>query len=209
MSTIEDYPVVQPGEWGRYLDPWETRILATGYIAALPVKATMVPRAFFLAVIERLLDDYRDQALTGNWKITRWDDEIQRDVTHFIMPSDVDWLAGEVLPVAWSMDRFPMSTWMHDTRGCGCIVGEYLVAARVMNNDLDPQAVRMGVAGRVESINNLLNEAYAPVQSRLLFTFGNDIDTCLRDAVTGALDGGAWESGETPAILVFDRGDAA
>lgn len=83
-------------------------------------------------------------------------------------------LRDELLPVAQSMPRFPMGTWINATRGCGCVVGEYLIAA----SELD----RAGIVreypehwGGVD-IDALLCQR--PNGKRLL-GFGNSLDGAL------------------------------
>lgn len=39
----------------------------------------------------------------------------------------------ELMPVAQSMTMFPFDSWLVPSRGCGCVVGEYLVARAAMD----------------------------------------------------------------------------
>lgn len=51
-------------------------------------------------------------------------------------------LLDELLPVAETMDRFPLGQWIAPDRGCGCLVGEYLVADRVLIEHAAHQEIR-------------------------------------------------------------------
>lgn len=83
-------------------------------------------------------------------------------------------LRDELLPVAQSMPRFPMATWIDERRGCGCVVGEYLIAT----SELD----RAGVTRRLEvsGISALLDELE---NGRRLIDFGERVDDALRNEI--------------------------
>lgn len=95
-------------------------------------------------------------------------------------------LRAELLPVASKMPTFPIGTWLSASRGCGCVVGEYLIARKQIdqhNAVLDELAARKATVeeylsrSRETSIEAMLEEV--PNGGDLL-KFGNWIDRAVR-----------------------------
>jgi hypothetical protein len=85
-------------------------------------------------------------------------------------------LRDELLPVAQSMPRFPMNTWVDPTRGCGCVVGEYLVATSEMD-----RAALARESSRGEAQERIREMLFANPNGSELIQFGSDVDERLRD----------------------------
>jgi hypothetical protein len=122
----------------------------------VPVRSVLMPRADFLALVEDEIDTgpYAGDARDG--------------------------LRRELLPVAKSMPRFPLGTWLDEERGCGCVVGEYLVARQEID-DFNARVVvadAVGDNGQLTTVRNLLREN--PLGDAL-FEFGNRIDGRMRN----------------------------
>lgn len=96
-------------------------------------------------------------------------------------------LAERLLPIAQTMTTFPISAWINLSRGCGCVVGEYLVAAEIIERDSHYTS---------NGIMELL--ADDPNGSELV-DFGEDIDTRLYNYVTARVSSTSWY-----AILIED-----
>lgn len=79
---------------------YEVETLNIGILNQMPVRSVRMPREQFVALVEHTLTD-------------RGYSDAVRD---------------EVMPVARQMPRFPLGSWLDRDRGCGCVVGEYLVA---------------------------------------------------------------------------------
>jgi hypothetical protein len=104
-------------------------------------------------------------------------------------------LTDELLPVAATMPRFPMSEWQHTERGCGCVVGEYLIAtselsrAELANNEIAKNAwcdeCYDDEMPDFVTVDSLLNKR---PDSSMLFKFGCEIDHALRSEIWGCND---------------------
>jgi hypothetical protein len=87
------------------------------------VRSALMPRAMFMEVVEDLLDEYKDRRR--------------------LEPKVIE----ELRETARSMPRFPLNTWISRSRGCGCVIGEYLIAQKEIG-ELARQAWVEEVAGR-------------------------------------------------------------
>jgi hypothetical protein len=54
-------------------------------------------------------------------------DELIEEFRSYYGNEVADYLDTELRHIAQKMDRFPLGEWMDTNRGCGCVVGEYLV----------------------------------------------------------------------------------
>lgn len=86
--------------------PYQKETMTVGLLDEQEVTAVRMPRARFTTIFERTLEDRFD-----------YDPEI------------VVALRKELLPVVETMPRFPLGSWVDTERGCGCVVGEYLIAS--------------------------------------------------------------------------------
>lgn len=80
------------------LAPYEVETITAGFLEEEEIRVVRMPRSRFVQLVDELL------------------------------VADYPQLRDEILPVAESMIRFPLGEWIHRSRGCGCLVGEYLVA---------------------------------------------------------------------------------
>jgi hypothetical protein len=106
------------------------------------------------------------------------------------------------------MDRFALSTWMDSQRGCGCLVGEYLVARDVLDREAYveafAEAMRTDAASTASvSVEDVIDAAYAPAFADGLKSIGVRIDRALGRALT-AHDCRYIEASRTRTYL-FDR----
>lgn len=85
-------------------------------------------------------------------------------------------VADKVLPVAQTMTTFPMQNWIHPTRGCGCVVGEYLIAADYIEREAFAHS-----EGIYDTLVTCLNKDPNGGELR---QFGNMIDDHLETYVT-------------------------
>jgi hypothetical protein len=127
---------------------------------------------------------------------------------------DADFLRAELLPVAEKMPRFPLGTWLHSERGCGCVVGEYLVASREVGEVQEiNEAIRKTRKGSLDrrraiiaafkssSVEELLMTRN---NGRLLAEFGQDIDANVRDYIRGRLEDGVYATDVASVEIVKD-----
>lgn len=95
-----------------------------------------------------------------------------------------------VEPTAETIDRFPLGEWISPTRGCGCIVGEALVAADAINR-YDFMKLEHGSPFRLENgaydVYSLIEHAYdGDIDlANALYSFGNDVDLEVRALLPG------------------------
>lgn len=122
-----------------------------GRLGKASVYAVLMDRRVFLDTIDKTL--------------TKYDPKLQ--------PA----MRDEIWPVAETMTHFPFGTWMDAHRGCGCIVGEYLVAGGII--DRDQFATNPGYT----SVHALLNNRHGRDLGGALEDFGNDIDQKLKNLI--------------------------
>lgn len=95
----------------------------------------------------------------------------------------------ELMPVAKTMPRFPFSAWINPERGCGCVVGEYLVAtSEITRHNL---AIEFNHVDTYSTISRMLRSN--PIGKELM-DFGSAIDTALANELkhSGLVDTN-WE----------------
>jgi hypothetical protein len=150
--------------------PYRQATVTVGHLEKQEIEVVFMPRADFLDVVQETLD------------------------------SDDDYLpiADKILETAWSVQRFPMGAWIHSTRGCGCLIGEMLVAhdvfeeynrrvkagLSVIPEEVNTDARRNLTESPVESradIESLLRERYPEDHVKVLRRFGEVIDEAMRD----------------------------
>lgn len=133
-----------------------------GHLKQVEVSVVRMPRERFLEIVDGLLNE-----------------------------SDPG-LREELRPVAESMSSYPLGEWINEERGCGCVVGEYLVASS-----------EMGRAGLVDgpSIQCLLSEKIS--RGDALLVFGEEIDRRMKAEVR-TQDEDGWSLYPT-AVLIEDE----
>jgi len=85
------------------MEPYKITEREVGMLAKQKVSSVDMPRKRFLEIVE---------------------EELQNELYAPIRE--------EMLSTARTMQRFPLSTWVNEDRGCGCVVGEYLIARSEM-----------------------------------------------------------------------------
>lgn len=133
-----------------------------GVLKQESVLAVRMPRAQFLEAVDHVLDEMMVSA--GFWY------EV----------SDVEEVRALIRPVAARIERFPLSAWVAESRGCGCLVGEYLIAHDLLSRE---SAASKGVS--YVTVRNVLRSAHAEGVTRTLIEFGAAIDSYLRKLVLG------------------------
>ena len=79
-----------------------------------------------------------------------------------------DQISEEMRDTAYHMTHYPLGTWMDDKRGCGCVVGEYLIAHDLVYREKD------------EDNDTIVNElGKMGEKGDILSSFGNTIDVKL------------------------------
>lgn len=160
------------------ITPYRQAKVTVGHLEEQTISAVFMPRGDFLDVVQDTLD------------------------------SDEKYLpiAGKVLETAWSVQRFPMGAWIHETRGCGCLIGEMLVADEVIDEynrrklagvsiipeEVNADARRNLTERRLESsveVEKLLKERYPEEHVRVLRHFGEHIDSELHDHLNDTTPG--------------------
>lgn len=142
-------------------EPYEISTITAGFLEQKEIKVVHMPRETFMEIVTDLLDH-------GTHYCT---EECAEDCCE---DHGFAAIRDEILPVAQEMVRFPVSEWLEPTRGCGCVVGEYLVAT----SELDRAA--LVAKYQTVSIEAMLSER---PNSEMLIAFGNQIDTALLDHV--------------------------
>ena len=81
----------------------------------------------------------------------------------------------DILATAETMPRFPFGTWINTDRGCGCVIGEYLIASA----EVERSVLLKDVDDAWQTVQELLEDN--PHKTELL-AFGNEIDRVMRSA---------------------------
>jgi hypothetical protein len=145
--------------------------LMIGAVRPEEVVAVRMPRARFLGLVDAELDCVAEE----------WGADVAGR------------LRDRLVPVARSMPVYPLGEWVTPGRGCGCVVGEYLIAAReldramlarthidvedLLGDEQDGDALLMfgeGIDHRVRQ------EAYASVDERVIYAaVGDRVDVIV------------------------------
>jgi hypothetical protein len=174
--------------------PYSTAVIPIGILNVVETPVAYMPRRDYLALV--------DEAIRYAARATHADAAALRD---------------RLLPTARTMDRFALDDWISMDRGCGCLVGEYLVAADVLDRgdflretatadeayrrgdyDVDRPEVRTYLARIVDDVDVV----------DALEMVGEEIDALIEDRL---LDEGArYTSGRLVEAVVFlDDDDSA
>lgn len=150
------------------MQPGDTRTVLMGFLEPELVQVLAVSREDFMAVVEKTLGfmaeiAYQDEDNVWRTKMVSYDPIRER-----------------MLAQAEKMDRFPLSSWMEPNRGCGCLVGEYLVANHTFG-EYNRQYIA-NYQGEAQSIPDLLRQVESERDAELLIKFGSDIDEALKQA---------------------------
>lgn len=157
-------------------------IVDVGHLEKQRIKAVFMPRRDFLDIVQATLDDARY--------------------------ADYSPIADKVLKTAQTMERFLFGAWLHKTRGCGCLVGEMLVADEVIDvrnrtaahTLIDDKLVRLKlIPSDAPSVTSLLKERYPDKLGETLIDFGEAIDEALQNHLSHVLPD--WNS---EAIIIED-----
>jgi hypothetical protein len=147
-------------------DAYKVERREVGHITPQMVRAALMPRGDFLELVDRCLEETR-------------------------VALGVD-LTEKLRPVAETMPHFPLGTWMHAERGCGCVVGEYLVVADLIDR---ADAVPDPDTGRPERVN-IVSVLSAQPDGQALEWFGEAIDSEVRVRLRA-------RNGESFPVVVF------
>jgi hypothetical protein len=177
-------------------EPYDIVEAMIGHFQPTPIMCVLMPRGDFVEAVDKLVVEYADVYEVEGFP------ECRR-------------VLDELGVTAREMDRFPMGIWLDEERGCGCIVGEYLVARKVLQADgvekVDKLTVRRELCDSIFSRPNRHDEsltaelaAVEPDNYNLLISFGDRINEDLIEvAVEQGVDHGSYEE-----ILVIDDFDA-
>lgn len=158
------------------MQPGDTRTVLMGYLEPERVNVLAVSREDFMRVVEEVLRDpailVHEQEGPGGIP------EYRQEVTNY------DPIRDRILEVASTQTRFPLSSWIEPNRGCGCLVGEYLVAQHTFGEYEEER--RRKVAGmqanNYRSVPDILREVETEHDAALLIKFGAEIDEAMKRA---------------------------
>jgi hypothetical protein len=154
---------------------YPVEIKMVGFLTQEEVKSTNMPRARFLELVEEGIQQLAD----ADWPA-----------------EDIEALRSEITPVVQTMPRFPLGTWMHSVRGCGCVVGEYIVAT----SELERAEINKELQVGLTSVSALLREN---PNAGILEAYGYLIDELIADEV-GASD---WTRRRVSNVEIIDDAD--
>lgn len=110
--------------------------------------------------------------------------EFERVVAETLGEDASDMLREEMTALAKTMDRFPFDNWIVAGRGCGCMVGEAMVARRVFSREdavaMIERDMKSALFEREFNVERLLREAVGPDEANGYDEFGLDIDLALK-----------------------------
>jgi hypothetical protein len=87
-------------------------------------------------------------------------------------------IADAMRQTAAHLDRFPLGEWLDADRGCGCVVGEYMVLNGIIDREI--AGGRYVVPGDDGSWENVLVHVRRQEHGDELLSFGYDIDREVR-----------------------------
>lgn len=130
-----------------YTTTWQT----FGIVNVEDVRVAFMPRMRFLELVDDCIKWYADE---------------------YNAHGDAIALLPGLREVALEMLTFPLGRWIHEDRGCGCVVGEYLVAREIIRS-----------RDRTEQIpvDDLIEMQYPGAPGHLLTEFGMRIDRLVKD----------------------------
>lgn len=136
-------------------------IVEMGHIDRESVVTAEMPRDIFLGFVKKsCYEAAKDPDLTEDEEA-----ELERK------------LIEKLMPVATTMDHFPLSTWINERRGCGCLIGEYLVASRQLERTTLAERIHGSTwtYSQTRSVRMMLEED-EPEFVQPLMEVGSDID---------------------------------
>jgi hypothetical protein len=172
----------------------EFKTVTVGTVKPEIVSGYTITRAQFKEAVEETFDTMAET-----------DHEEQADAVRAIIESTVG-----------AVDRFPLGTWMDVDRGCGCIVGEALVATDAIERDalMLIESDRERDEDVPRHIGDLIGKSYPFELARALLWFGTEVDTavgCLVDDPWPLVKIGAtyWDEPIYADRVVFISDEAA
>jgi hypothetical protein len=162
-----------------------------GKVAPAEVDVVFMPRERFMQVVRDTFDDV--QSSNGE------------------TPSEeaMNQLEAVVIPVAEEMEVFPFGAWVNGQRGCGCIVGEALVARGIIDRRLwvesfnGPYPAQGMRYCETFDIHSELMQEYGTELGSMLYSYGSEVDVNLRHA-TEQVDEDGDPVNRAAAIVVVD-----
>jgi hypothetical protein len=145
----------------------------TGLLEQMPVTAVVIPRADYLEAVMPLIA-----------KVEHDSDRERLEET------------------ARTQDRFAMDDWINRERGCGCLVGEFLVASDQVDALARDQAetARQAARGRygtgfLSDVETRLQEDFGSARALTLVALGQEADTAVEMLL--------WDNGAdgTPSVV--------
>lgn len=146
---------------------YETKTATVGILEPEELTIVEMPRERFIELVEETI------------KNRFFDTEVQAK------------LRAELLPVAQTMPRYPIDQWVNTRRGCGCVVGEYLIASKEVERVAICQALQDATRARRHADGNEVSASTTSVEEMLrdhplrdeLLHFGNAINDVIRDEI--------------------------
>lgn len=146
------------------MSEYEIEMLTVGVLQQQTIPSVRMSRERFMEIVERELEDVDD-----------------------LLPET----KALLLATAQSMPRFPIGSWQDEDRGCGCVVGEYLIASSELSRLELAQNLADWNADR-ENVCTLLD---AREDSYALRKFGFQVDGALRGEIFPVGNGESIEIG--------------
>jgi hypothetical protein len=155
--------------------PLTIESIEVGVLERKTVPAVRISRKDFLGVVESVFEH------------GFYDPEQGRYVEY------PDSVRDKLMPVAETIAVFPFGNWVAPERGCGCVVGEYLVAADIIDReDAASQTGRL----RQNDVEALLREQE---DGKALVEFGVAIDEGVQKHL-----GVKWFDDDRPYVAVIE-----
>lgn len=140
-------------------DSYEMEEVEVGAVERETVKAVRMSRQTFLSEVADTFERGYYDSGPGEW--VAYSEEVR----------------DKLVPIAETMPVFPLGSWVAPGRGCGCVVGEYLIAADLIDReDAATSAGRM----RHADVEALLAEQE---DGKALIEFGTRIDEALHKRI--------------------------
>lgn len=133
-------------------EPYEIEEIEVGILKTEHVASVKMPRERFIKLVSELIDE-------GSYS---------------------DSVRNKLMPVAESMPRFPLTAWITEERGCGCVVGEYLVATSEIDRANLSRLIHQGTSNQITTVEKLLSQDPDGTE---LARFGGDIDEKVKQEI--------------------------
>jgi hypothetical protein len=148
------------------LNDYEPATMRVGLLQPRRTMVAVMPRADYVAIAEEVIEECQESI------------------------GIEDHIAAGLMETARTADRFAMAAWISPDRGCGCLVGEFLIALNevedysdAVNDELEARRGAAEVYGgqSIETVHSRIEGRYGTDTAASLIRVGKRMDERMRD----------------------------